>query len=239
MKIGELARRTGLTVRALHHYEAIGLLVARRRTAAGHRVYTAEDLARLQRIVSLKALGFPLEQIGACLARPHFDLARVVDLHLSRLDAAIEAQSRLRERLWAVRASLAAGEEVSVDALLGAIEESVNMEKYYTPAQLEALAARREALGEDGMLRAQQDWAGLIAEVDTLRKAGVPAHDARLAPLVARWRALILAFTGGDTGITTRLHRAYETEGPERASRGALDAALFTYVQEAMAAFPS
>jgi MerR family transcriptional regulator, thiopeptide resistance regulator len=49
-KVGTLAKATGLTVRALHHYDHIGLLSPSRRTAAGHRLYTADDVAGLYRI---------------------------------------------------------------------------------------------------------------------------------------------------------------------------------------------
>ncbi len=62
-KVGELAGRTGLSVRALHYYEEIGLLLPSRRTGSGHRLYSAEDVLRLQRIVSLRSLGFTLEEI--------------------------------------------------------------------------------------------------------------------------------------------------------------------------------
>ena len=66
-KIGALARSTGLTVRALHHYDHIGLLTPSGRTDAGHRVYSAGDVARLYRISLLRRLGFPLGQIAAVL----------------------------------------------------------------------------------------------------------------------------------------------------------------------------
>ena len=56
-KVGDLARITGLTVRALHHYDHIGLLSPSLRTAAGHRLYTAADVARLYRVCLLRRLG--------------------------------------------------------------------------------------------------------------------------------------------------------------------------------------
>ena len=56
-KVGELAERTGLSVRTLHYYDEIGLLSPSRRTAAGHRLYTAGDVVRLQQIRSLKQPG--------------------------------------------------------------------------------------------------------------------------------------------------------------------------------------
>ncbi|MDQ3549743.1 MAG: MerR family transcriptional regulator, partial [Chloroflexota bacterium] len=63
MKVGELARRTGMTVRALHHYDEIGLLSPSERTASGHRLYSAAEVERLQQIASLRQIGFPLEEI--------------------------------------------------------------------------------------------------------------------------------------------------------------------------------
>src|SRR3954464_5955502 len=67
LKVGELARRTGLTTRTLHHYDEIGLLKPSLHTEAGHRLYTADDVARLQQVLSLRQLGFALEEVRACL----------------------------------------------------------------------------------------------------------------------------------------------------------------------------
>ncbi|MEV4461974.1 MerR family transcriptional regulator [Microbispora sp. NPDC049633] len=66
--IGELARATGMTVRALHHYDEIGLLTASERTPSGHRRYSERDLRRLYRVRALRALGLSLEEVAAVLA---------------------------------------------------------------------------------------------------------------------------------------------------------------------------
>jgi DNA-binding transcriptional MerR regulator len=69
LKVGELAKRTGLTVRTLHHYDEIGLLKPSLHTEAGYRLYTRGDVARLQQVLSLRQLGFALEEIRDCLDR--------------------------------------------------------------------------------------------------------------------------------------------------------------------------
>ena len=127
-------------------------------------------------------------------------------------------------------------DEPSGDLFIEAIEVMTRMETYYTPEQLEQLQERADALGEDGMVRAQEDWARLIAEVEAERVAGTDPADPRLDPLVARWTALIEQFTGGDPGIKASLQRMYDTEGPEQASRGAMNAETMAYAGEAMAA---
>jgi DNA-binding transcriptional MerR regulator len=66
----EFAELAGVTVRALHHYDRLGLLKPSARTASGYRLYTDRDLVRLEQIVVLKFVGLPLEQIRRLLARP-------------------------------------------------------------------------------------------------------------------------------------------------------------------------
>src|SRR5947208_6629094 len=99
LKVGELARRTGLTVRTLHHYDDIGLLKPSGHTEAGHRLYTAGDVARLQQVISLRHLGFSLEEVRACLDGPGFSPLEVIDLHRARLREQMDWQRQLAERL--------------------------------------------------------------------------------------------------------------------------------------------
>src|SRR5947199_3069727 len=112
LKVGELARRTGLTVRTLHHYDEINLLKPSLHTEAGHRLYTARDVARLQQVLSLRQLGFSLEEVRACLDRPGFEPLEVIRRHAARLREQIASQRRLCARLEALAAHLRAAEEV-------------------------------------------------------------------------------------------------------------------------------
>jgi MerR family transcriptional regulator, thiopeptide resistance regulator len=70
LKVGELAKRAGLTVRALHHYDDIGLLRPSARSDAGYRLYDRNDIARLHQIQALRRFGVALSDIGAFLASP-------------------------------------------------------------------------------------------------------------------------------------------------------------------------
>src|ERR1700710_184733 len=67
MKVGELARRTGVSVRTLHYYDEIGLLSPSLHSAAGHRVYGVREITKLQQIRSLQQLGFSLKEIRGML----------------------------------------------------------------------------------------------------------------------------------------------------------------------------
>src|SRR5262249_46251520 len=104
---------------------------------AGHRLYTADDVARLQQVVSLRQFGFSLEEIGDCLKQPDFAPLEVIRLHVARLREQIELQRGLCERLEALAASFDGAGEVSADAFLRAIEVMNMIENYYTPEQME------------------------------------------------------------------------------------------------------
>jgi DNA-binding transcriptional MerR regulator len=77
-KVGELAEATGITVRTLHHFDVIGLLRPTERSAAGHRLYTADDLRRLYRVLALRHLGMPLAEIAQSLDGDSDDLGAAV-----------------------------------------------------------------------------------------------------------------------------------------------------------------
>ncbi|MCG1041223.1 MerR family DNA-binding transcriptional regulator [Mycetohabitans sp. B8] len=78
LTVGELAKRSGLTVRTLHHYDAIGLLKFSARSEARYRLYSLDDVARLYPIHVLRRFGMPLADIGSCLDRPDHSLVTLV-----------------------------------------------------------------------------------------------------------------------------------------------------------------
>ncbi|MFL5870260.1 MAG: MerR family transcriptional regulator [Solirubrobacterales bacterium] len=235
-RIGEVAAATGLTVRTLHHYDDIGLLAPSARSEAGYRLYADEDVRRLYRIVAFRRLGFALGDIGALLDGDGADPRPVIRAQLARLDAEAAVRERLRVRLMRLLDGLEGADGAAADLFLDAIEGMTMAEKYYTPEQLEQLAERREALGDEAIRKAEADWASLIAEAQELRASGAGPTDPRAAALADRWAALVAQFTGGDIGIHDSLNRMYEGEGPQRASRGAVPPELFQWMGEAVAA---
>ena len=71
--VHEVSRISGVSVRTLHHYDAIGLLKPTAVTEAGYRLYDDAALARLQNILLYRELEFPLKEIKAILDQPEFD----------------------------------------------------------------------------------------------------------------------------------------------------------------------
>jgi MerR family transcriptional regulator, thiopeptide resistance regulator len=90
LKVGDLAKQTGVSVRTLHYYDEIGLLSPSHRTETGYRLYGEDDIIRFQQIVSLRQIGLSLEEIRACLEQSNFSFSHVVQLHMTRLREQIE-----------------------------------------------------------------------------------------------------------------------------------------------------
>ena len=93
--VGEVARLSHVSVRTLHHYDEIGLLPPAGRTAAGYRVYDADDLRRLQQILFYRELEFGLDEIATILADP----GRTADDHLRRQHRLLRDQIERRQDL--------------------------------------------------------------------------------------------------------------------------------------------
>ena len=79
LTVSEVARLAHVTVRALHHYHEIGLLVPSERSPSGYRLYGDEDLMRLQQILLFRQLGFGLEATGQLLHATAFDRRRALE----------------------------------------------------------------------------------------------------------------------------------------------------------------
>ena len=235
LKVGELARRTGVSVRTLHHYDEIGLLRPSHRTSTGHRLYGAEDVARLQQVRSLRQLGLSLDEVRACLDRPDHSARWVIDLHLARLREQIALQQQLYERLDGLARWLDAADgakPASVDGLAKIVEMMTMVESYYTPEQLEWLKQRRETVGEERIREVEAGWPRLIAEVRAEMEQGTDPADERVQALARRWTGLVEEFTGGNPEIAAAARKIYEDQAPVAQQMG-IDRELMAYVLKA------
>ncbi len=242
MKVGELARRTGLSVRALHHYDETGLVRPAGRTPAGHRLYGHAEVARLQQVLSLRALGLSLDEIRELLARQEVAPARVIELHRARIRERIDGLRRLGRRLDALAERYERGEQVPLDDFLQTIEVTrmtEEYEKYYTPEQLEQLARRRELVGEEAIQDVQSRWAELTARVNEAMEQGLEPTSEAVAVLAREWRELtretIEGFTGGDEALRSSLGRMW-SERPDMGTQWGMGPDVQAYIGRAMAA---
>jgi DNA-binding transcriptional MerR regulator len=228
-KIGDLAKRTGVSIRTLHHYDEIGLLSPPHRTESGHRLYGRDEVVRLQQILSLRQMGFSLGEVRETLDRPGFDVRRVIELHVARLREQIAAQQDLCTRLEALATHHSTA---SAEDFIKAIEVMTMFEKYYAKDQLETLAQRREQLGEARMREVAEEWPRLMADVRAEMQRGTDPRDPHVQALAKKWMDLIHEFTGGDAGIHDSLRNMYRNESGLAEQQG-LDTEINEYIRRA------
>ena len=102
LKVGELARASGLSIRTVRYYDQIGLLTSSRRSPAGHRLYDDTDVQRLYRVCLLRRVGLPLAEIGKALDESGWDLRHAMLAHLDLVDHQQAIGAALRRRLAAM-----------------------------------------------------------------------------------------------------------------------------------------
>ncbi|MFJ8809935.1 MerR family transcriptional regulator [Streptomyces sp. NPDC102490] len=170
-RIGELARETGLSIRALRYYDRLGLLTPSARSEGGHRCYDADDVRRLHRVLALRSFGLPLAEIRAVLdAEPDHDPAELIRRQLDVVEERLRRTAELRARLLGVLGALDTAVDGSAEAYLEVIEEMTAMERPLTPEEVARMSdARRrwaESLGEEELRALHHRRAEIFATMD-------------------------------------------------------------------------
>ncbi|WP_173068112.1 MerR family transcriptional regulator [Phytohabitans houttuyneae] len=233
-RVGELAAATGLTVRALHHFDEIGLVRPAARTAAGHRLYTPPDVRRLYRVLALRQLGVPLAEIGAALDGGVDDVEQAVRAQLGQVDEHLVRLRDLRRRLDALLRARAEAGQPTIDQLLSTME-AMMAASYFTPDQLARLRQRHREAGDDGFARWQARWAELAAQVRSHVEAGRDPADPAVQETAGQWAALMDRMTGGDRGILSAMYASLDGKGAEAATRGVVSGEVWEYMKRAFA----
>jgi DNA-binding transcriptional MerR regulator len=208
----EFAKRAGVTIRALHHYDRLGLLKPSGRTNAGYRVYSDRDFARLEQIVALKFIGFPLHQIRDILRRKDTDLRDALQQQHRILAEKRDHLDRAMKAIKNAEQVVAAGGNPDWEPFRKIIEviqmqtRKDWMKKYYTEEQLANL---RQRWSPEVQAESERGWSALAKDAEAAIARGEdPAGETGLQ-LAERRRQLLLLFTGGDPGIEQSLKSLY------------------------------
>jgi DNA-binding transcriptional MerR regulator len=197
-RVGEVARLAHVSVRTLHHYDAIGLLRPSGRSEAGYRLYTGADLERLQQVLFYREFGFPLAEIRRVMSDPRFDRRAAL---LAQRELVAGKSARLQALLQLIDTTLASLEgwtTMSDEEMFEAFGE-------FDPREYQQEAKERwghtETYAESARRtrgHTKEDWAAVKAEGDAINAdmaalldAGVPATDARAMDVAERHRLMI------------------------------------------------
>jgi DNA-binding transcriptional MerR regulator len=190
-RVGEVATATGLTVRALHHYDEIGLVTPSVRTSGGHRLYTGPDLVKLYQVTAMRQLGLSLEQIGDLLAE-RVGVREVIDEQLDQVDKQIRTAVRLRKQLVAAREATP-----DVSGFIEIIRLMQDTQGYLTQEQIEAMHRRMADLGVVAEHAIGVEMPRLYAEAQDEMRGGTPYSDPAIRRIVDRLDELSGMLRGG------------------------------------------
>ncbi|MBK3520962.1 MerR family transcriptional regulator [Streptomyces sp. MBT70] len=242
--VGQVAGFAGITVRTLHHYDEIGLLVPGARTHAGHRRYTDADLDRLQQILFYRELGFPLDEVAALLDDPDTDprahLRRQHELLTARIEklqkmaAAVEHAMEARK----MGVNLTPEEKFEVFGDFDPDAHADEVERRWGHTEAYRQSQRRTA----GYTK--EDWKRINAELDAIHgrmagllAEGVPADSERAMEVAEEHRRFI---TGAYYDCGPELHAClgemYVTDERFTATYEAIRPGLARYMRDAIVA---
>lgn len=203
-------------MRALHHYEQIGLLSAHARTSGGHRLYDAEDVRRLYQIRALRELGLSLTDVAAAL-QGSTSVEVVLKRHLQHVEAQLAQLMSLRE--W-LSAACAQAEVLPSTASMLATLEAMSV--------VAGHARNRPPADTRG------DWQILGRQLRMLRDAGEAPSAPAVTELAHAARDLISLFAGGDPAVLEAL-ALLRRSAPQLDAAG-WDQSLIEFLDEALTA---
>jgi DNA-binding transcriptional MerR regulator len=213
--IREFAKLTRVTVRTLHYYDQIGLLKPSFERPNGYRVYTDADLLKLQQIVTLKFMGFSLDEIRRLLDSKGYEAVKSLKV---QAEAVKDEIARLREASRAIEQVLARLEKdgrIHKEKLIKIMEviqmgEDVKKgwhEKFFSEADLKEFAEIGKNYTPEAMAAYQNRWAALITEVKA--NLGLDPASEKAQDLGRRWTALLDEGYGGHPELKAKIGKAY------------------------------
>jgi MerR family transcriptional regulator, thiopeptide resistance regulator len=197
-QVREVAQIAGVSVRTLHHYDEIGLLVPRGRTDAGYRLYDDDDLLRLQQILIGRELGLPLEEIRRFLDDPRFDRKQAL---LSQREQLQQKAKQTDAMLRAVDAALALldapteGDTMDLKQIFDGFDPSKYEEETKqrwgdTDAYKESMK-RTKGYSKEDWQRCAVEQAGVYGDAFKALQAGKSAEDPEVMEIAERHRLAI------------------------------------------------
>lgn len=228
IQVGELAKRAGITVRTLHHYEQLGLLLPSARSAAGYRFYNLADVQRLHMIQVLAKAGLELAAIKDFLEQQTPSLPELLNAQIGSLEQQVRHINTLRDQLIELRSELQAKSEPDLESWLHTLELMNMYDHWFTQEELQQLPfiAKKEPQASI--------WASLVQEAQTLMSQQIAVTDQQAMALATRWMERLEQDTAGKPEFLNRLNEMHSAEPQMREQLG-ISSEMTDYITRAFA----
>ncbi|WP_080408856.1 MerR family transcriptional regulator [Burkholderia ubonensis] len=224
LTVGMLARRCGITVRALHYYDQTGLLKPIGRSTSGYRLYDEASVSTIRTIQALRGLGLTLDAIAQMLRNRQIALAEVIAESRLAIDAELARLNTLNERLGVLQAACDSG-VTWLDADWP--ETLALLERYrahFNTAEIAKILARWKDM--------EAALSALFADVRDAMDRHVPPASGEAQKLAYRWLAAAMQWMNGDIAIARRWRQLHDGAAPAPDHTG-LDRTVIAYIEQA------
>lgn len=220
MTIGEVAKKMGVTVRTMQYYDKEGLLSPSSESEGGRRLYTDTDVIKLYQILSMKHLGFSLDDIKnrlISLETPE-DIAYVLTEQAATIREKIDGLSESLQQIEALKAEVLQMQQVDFKKYADII---VNLQmknefywliKHFDDNTLEYF---RSHFDKDSSLEMMETYTRLIDEAIWLQKNGIPPESEKGQEFAKAFWNMIMEFTNGDMSMLPKLMETGNFDGPD------------------------
>jgi len=225
LKVGELAKYTGLTVRALHYYDRIGLLKPSGRSQSGYRLYNQADVARLHGIQALRRLNLSLGDIGRLFEEGSASLPLIISQQIEALEHEMAKAAELRNRLLFIQEKFASGVDPEIGTWLSTLGLMATYSRYFSPDELRKIL--------DNWNKLYAEWQPVIAGIRSAMQRAVPVFSTEVQMLARRWMDLSVRWMEGNFELIQRWGNMCRKEPITHGSSG-IDAELLEYISMAV-----
>jgi len=206
LMVGEAAKRLGVSVRTLQHYDKIGLMAPSRQSEGGRRLYSDKDIVKLHQIISLKYLGFSLEQIKKKILNLESpdDVIRTLQAQESQVEQKIKSLTEVQKSIAALKEEIKEMNTVDWAKYAGIItllrnkDENYWAIKHFKEKTIEMAANKFDTESARVFsVRMESLWDRVIVLIDAGK-----SESCKEAQIIAKeWWDMITGFTGGDMSI--------------------------------------
>ncbi|GLY22539.1 MerR family transcriptional regulator [Micromonospora sp. NBRC 101691] len=243
LTVGQVSARLGVTVRALHHWDDIGLARPSLRTTGGYRLYTAGDLERLHRIVVYREIGLGLDRIQAVLDDPTADVTGALRAQRAQIAQRIDRLQQLSAGLDRMIAAHEHGLLLTVEQQAAIFGSEWNPDWPAQARQRYGDTTQWQQYAERSASRSPQEWQAVAEAVTDLDRALADAVDAGVTPgspeadrLVERHRAVFASYFPLSRQMQVCLARMYEADPAFAAHYDGIRAGLATWFRQSVEA---
>ena len=235
-KVGELAKRTGLTVRTLHHYDHIGLFSPSHHSDSEHRLYTPADLRKLQNILSLKYLGLSLKEIEEYLAPDTLpNASNILSVQITHLKEEIQTKQSLLQELEQALLLTSDHQELSIEHLTKIIGGMrMDRETYFTKQQLKHMKEIYEIFDQETLEKEIEHVQNTIGRLRVYRERGTSPTHPEVRQLALQWQEQVQKFIPESNPEFMKQAEEFHANNPGNELQQGVDEPLYHYITQAL-----